>query len=118
MGSIGPFVITKRNQRVQIFFIARHYLTVNESNSLILPHAMPSRRILNKAVNLLVWLSVLFMGGTIVGLLLLGTQYDDGNVSGRLAAMDPSKDFDTPNAIKPVRAPNVGPTTSLFLVET
>jgi hypothetical protein len=56
---------------------------------------MPSRRILNKAVNLLVWLSVLFMGGTIVGLLLLGTQYDDGNVSGRLAAMDPSKDFET-----------------------
>ncbi|GMI35978.1 hypothetical protein TrCOL_g4410 [Triparma columacea] len=52
-------------------------------------------RISDKAVNLLACLSVLFMGGTVVGLVLLGTQYDDGNVSGRLAAMDPGKDFET-----------------------
>jgi len=96
---------------------------------------------LNKTADLLACLSILFLAGTVVGLLLLGTQYNDGNFNNRLNTMHPTQDFEsfqeaaqyaqacgqcihtatrnetaTPNATRPAHALNVGLTTSQFQV--
>ena len=49
---------------------------------------------LNKTADLLACLSILFLAGTVVGFLLLGTQYNDGNFNNRLNTMHPTQDFE------------------------
>lgn len=50
---------------------------------------------IEKLTNCFASLSVLFMCGTLVGSVMLGTQFNDGDVSGRLGTMNPTEDFVT-----------------------